>query len=84
MNVLFFIGNGFDLNLGLKTSYADFYKYYTKIISKSSAVNRLKNEISGDLKDWSDLELSLGKYTEKIKSVTEFDQVFEDIGNYLS
>lgn len=30
MNVTFLLGNGFDLNLGLSTSYKDFYSYYTK------------------------------------------------------
>lgn len=29
-NVTFFIGNGFDLNIGLKTSYTDFLKWYAK------------------------------------------------------
>ena len=28
MKVVYLIGNGFDLNLGLKTSYSDFYTYY--------------------------------------------------------
>lgn len=28
MNVTFLIGNGFDINLGLKTSYKDFYEQY--------------------------------------------------------
>ena len=28
MNVTYIIGNGFDLNLGLKTSYKDFYACY--------------------------------------------------------
>jgi hypothetical protein len=28
MNILFLIGNGFDLNLGMKTRYVDFYNYY--------------------------------------------------------
>jgi hypothetical protein len=84
MNILFFIGNGFDLNLGLKTSYPDFYTYYTKISSSSSLVNKLKKDISSDLKDWSDLELALGKYTEKINSLSEFDEIFEDIGSKLA
>lgn len=30
MNITFFIGNGFDLNIGLKTSYTDFLKWYTE------------------------------------------------------
>jgi|WetSurMetagenome_2_1015567.scaffolds.fasta_scaffold00395_22 hypothetical protein len=84
MNIVFLIGNGFDLNLGLKTSYSDFYPYYTKIRSKSSVVNKLKENISSELKNWSDLELSLGNYTANINSITEFDEVFEDIGNNLA
>jgi hypothetical protein len=84
MNVIFLIGNGFDLNLGLKTKYSDFYEYYKKVISTSKSINELKDEITGDLKNWSDLELALGKYTENLKSVAEFDEVFEDIGEKLS
>jgi len=84
MNVLFFIGNGFDLNLGMKTSYPDFYKYYQKIGSQSSSINKLKKDISKNLKNWSDLELALGEYMENIKSAQEFDEVFEDIGDKLS
>ena len=26
--ITFFIGNGFDINVGLDTRYKDFYKYY--------------------------------------------------------
>ena len=28
MNILYLIGNGFDLNLGLPTRYSDFLEYY--------------------------------------------------------
>lgn len=28
MNITFFIGNGFDINIGLKTKYSDFLYYY--------------------------------------------------------
>ena len=34
MKVVYLIGNGFDLNLGLKTSYSDFYTYYTAVQRK--------------------------------------------------
>ena len=30
LNITFLIGNGFDIGLGLKTRYKDFYKYYCK------------------------------------------------------
>lgn len=84
MNILFIIGNGFDLNLGLKTSYSDFYEYYQSIKSPSKSISKLKSEIDSDIKNWSDLEIALGKYTENLSSLNEFDEVFEDIGEKLS
>jgi len=84
MNILYIVGNGFDLNLGMKTSYSDFYKYYNQILSKSPSVLKLKTNISKDILNWSDLELALGKYTEKLNSANEFHEVFEDIGDNLA
>ena len=84
MNILHIIGNGFDLNLGLKTSYKDFYDYYKSIESSKNSINNLKTKISNNYKNWSDLELALGKYTEVFKTVDDFDEVFEDIGEHLA
>ena len=84
MKILHIIGNGFDLNFGLKTSYKDFYDFYMAALSSKNSVNNLKKNISNNYKNWSDLELALGQYTDEIKSVQEFDEVFEDIGDRLS
>lgn len=79
MNILYFIGNGFDLNIGMKTKYSDFYNYYKKIDSKDEIIKQLKNEILNDYKNWADLELALGSYTTNLNSEYEFDILFEDI-----
>ncbi|MBC35837.1 MAG: hypothetical protein CL663_07355 [Bacteroidetes bacterium] len=84
MNILFIIGNGFDLNLNLKTSYLDFCKFYQKQESPTKAIESLKNEISKDIENWSDLELALGKYSKKVESPSIFLEIFEDIGDKLS
>lgn len=84
MKILHIIGNGFDLNLGLKTSYKDFYDYYQSIKSSKNSINNLKKNISNNYKNWSDLELALGQYTEEFKTVDDFDEVFEDIGEQLA
>lgn len=88
MNILFILGNGFDLNLGIKTSYSNFYEYYKLLDSKSILIKKLKDYISSEPHNWSDLELSLGKFTKEIKDLSEFDDVFDDISfelfNYLS
>lgn len=84
MNILFLLGNGFDLNIGLRTSYKDFYTYYKKESSKSDKIKQLKEDILDDFENWSDLELSFGKYTNKINTLKEFDEIFEDIVEKLS
>ena len=84
MKILHIFGNGFDLNLGLKTSYKDFYDYYKSVESSNNSINNLKTNISNNYKNWSDLELALGQYTEEFKTVDDFDEVFEDIGEQLA
>ena len=72
MEITFFVGNGFDLSLGYKTSYKDFYEYYLKQTNNTEhkqAITFLKNSIKKDLKKglkhWSDFESGLGRFTKK-------------------
>ena len=63
---MYLIGNGFDLNLGLKSSYNDFYGFYKIQESDSYPVKNFKDNISNNIDKWSDLELALGEYTKEI------------------
>lgn len=87
MNIVYLIGNGFDLNLGLSTRYSDFYNYYSSKDTTSELITTLKNKISTDYKNWSDLEMALGNYTNNLNSIEEFEDIFDDIldnlGDYL-
>jgi len=62
MNITFLIGNGFDLNLKLKTRYSDFYEYYIE----NDPNDLLSKSIKSDYEMWSDLELGIGKFLETI------------------
>jgi Bacteriophage abortive infection AbiH len=84
MNILYIIGNGFDLNLGLNTSYKDFYNYYLKQENDNDLVKNLKNQISGNYDNWSDMELGLGHYTENINNVNDFDIIYMDLVKNLA
>lgn len=84
MKILFLIGNGFDLNLDLKTRYSQFYKYYKTVKNGSAEINKLKDAISNNIENWSDLELELGNYTKHIETEKEFEKVYEDIGDRLA
>lgn len=59
MNITFLIGNGFDLNYGLKTSYQAFYKHY--ITLPESKGDLLATSIMEEPQLWSDLEMGLGE-----------------------
>lgn len=83
MNVLFIIGNGFDINIGLKTRYRDFYEYYLKKESKNEIINTFKKNLQENIENWSDLELEFGKYTKELKSINEFDIIFDDLTGNL-
>ena len=93
MEIVYLIGNGFDLNMGLKTKYSDFYSRYIKSESNNESVLRLKQDIgkylskeSSDI-NWSDFELGFGKYTSRITSVEKLINIYEDINiglhNYI-
>jgi len=88
MNRVFFLGNGFDLNLGLKTKYADFYNYYLSLPhSGDKAVREFKKNIAGDMETWAELELQLGVYTSALDAPDQLDSirfdVMEKLLNYL-
>ena len=71
MNITFLLGNGFDIGLGMKSGYKNFYPYF---IEKSSNDNMIKKEIEADKKEdypnWSDLEIALGKFTKNVSKET--------------
>lgn len=80
MRILLIVGNGFDLNLGLPTSYRHFYKYYLEHTeSRNEHVNKLKSIIKDDIENWSDLELKLGEVTEQFTSPNHIIAAFRDL-----
>jgi tetratricopeptide (TPR) repeat protein len=89
MNIVYLIGNGFDLNLGMKTKYSDFYEYYTALPTGNDAdiVKKFKKEVGKNIDKWSDLELELGKYLddkmELQDAVTLHEHLIECLRKYL-
>lgn len=61
MNITFLIGNGFDINIGLKTRYQNFYDYLKDSGNMKKLTSELneKSNVDFDKVMWSDLELGL-------------------------
>ena len=79
MNVLYLIGNGFDLRLGLPTRYADFLEFYKGQTpqlgagrsEQEEAIQKYKERFFAEMAEreergeeqWKDLEIALGEFT---------------------
>jgi len=91
MNIVHIIGNGFDLNHGLPTSYAHFYEYYFQLVPKEDEPEVVK-DFRAKLRDkvinrrtelWADLEKTLGELTAEFKTVEEYETVYLDVYTHL-
>jgi hypothetical protein len=96
VEILYIIGNGFDLNIGLNTSYKDFYEYFKRQSNEDAFYEnvdeRIKERINEWIEDvektpfdtWADLESALGEYTNEFDSVEEFEGFYLKISDELS
>lgn len=85
MNITFLIGNGFDLNLGLKTKYTDFLEHYLKDDKNDNdTIKQFKKDIEKNLSTWADAELAFGKYTKTLNSKEDCVTCWKDFVNNLN
>lgn len=88
MNITFLMGNGFDIGLGLKTSYEDFYPHYCEVQPTDNdniqAFKKLlRNRNLGEVKNiinWADFEKAFGQHSSsfKIEEKDVYMERFED------
>lgn len=79
MNIVYLVGNGFDLNIGLKTAPEDFLsQFISENINKEEVPSRnLAETIEKEgVKTWSDFEIKLGEYSKNFNT--------DNYGEYLS
>lgn len=68
MHITFLIGNGFDRNLGLKTTYSDFVKVYKNLKSEVPYIREFREHIKDNEEKWSAAEEALGQYTQQLEA----------------
>ena len=76
MNITFLLGNGFDMNFGLKTSYKSFYNYLKKSKIRNKLIENILSDTECEL--WSDLELGLGNYLSNINTESEIEDFLNE------
>lgn len=67
MRVIFLIGNGFDRNIGLDTTYSDFVNVYKHLEAESDHIKNFRSYIKENEELWSKAEEALGKYTQQLE-----------------
>lgn len=83
MSTLFLIGNGFDVNCGMRTKYKDVYEGYVKTESSSDAIMKFKKDISSNIENWGDFEMAMAKYAECLADEKQFLECIRDFSNYM-
>ena len=84
MNVLYIIGNGLDISLGMKTDYQSFYDYYSALETEDADIANLKASIeAGRYHTWADLEAGLGDYTKYLGNEKVFLKCLEHMKRSL-
>ena len=88
MHITFLIGNGFDVDKGIQSSYAKFYEWYCNQPSSKKHIEEFRKNIKDDIvrdvpddeKTWADFELGLGRYTARFTkdTVEDFLDCLED------
>ena len=86
MNITFMIGNGFDRNLGLKTTYSDFIQWYKETPAKTETLKEFREYINDNEELWSAAEEELGRYTAKFDAGAgaAFYECHKDICEHLA
>lgn len=86
-NITFLIGNGFDLNLDLKTRYTDMYEGYINLPSADPDIKRLKELLRADApgyKTWGDFEMAMARHAQNYQSEDAFVKGVRDFRRYLT
>lgn len=85
MNILYLIGNGFDLNAGAKTTTRDFYKFLENYSAEEDAektnalIKRVVDDIKKDKQSWEDYELGLGHASNLFDSIDEYKEALSSL-----
>lgn len=83
--VTFILGNGFDLGVGLKTSYSDMYDSYVNKTSHSTTIFNFKHQLAirKPYDKWSDFEMAMAEYAEVLSSEKELIECVRDFKQHM-
>ena len=84
MNITVMVGNGFDINCGMKCTYRDVYKEYVTASSATDVIAAFKKRIRSDLDTWADFETAMAADMVNYQSEREFLSCLRDFKRHLN
>lgn len=84
MNITFMIGNGFDINCGMKCTYRDAYNGYIKMPTPSPIIAAFKGRINENIDTWADFEVAMAADMKNYESEQDFLLCLRDFKRYLN
>ena len=76
MQITFLIGNGFDVGLGMKSKFSDYFPIYVKEShNKEEHIKKLSEAIKADKDTWAYFEKQKGEYTSQFNETTQQDYI---------
>ncbi len=83
-DILFMLGNGFDLNCGMKTGFQDFYtEYANDQAGDTDLIRQFKQDIKQNNQNWGDFEMAMGEYAAQFDTKEDFLECINDFSNKL-
>ncbi|MBQ4428915.1 MAG: hypothetical protein II871_04010 [Clostridia bacterium] len=82
VKVTFLIGNGFDLNCGMKTAYKNMYDEYVKIGSGDADIRKFKESLRS-YDTWADFEWGMLNHMPEFDSADSFLKCLRDFRDYM-
>lgn len=74
MNITFLIGNGFDIGIGMKSQFKQYFPIYqAQSLKKEKRIKALSENIGTSYDTWADFESRLGEYTKDFTADTKQD-----------
>lgn len=72
MNITFLIGNGFDIGMGIKSKFSDYFPIFRKDVENQTPnIKQFCDEIESDYEQWSYFERELGRHANKFSPETK-------------
>lgn len=83
MVVTFLIGNGFDINCGLKCTFREICEEYIQARSKSEAIKQFKGNIDRNIDTWADFEMAMNRFLSNFRTEEEALECIRDFKRFM-